>query len=117
MPAKRARSRDPTRKGDTIVLETVSWTSVAAPEGTAAHVLRSADGKWTALFFWERAEAGKPASGVPAADQLEADVISVRGRVLLGETASLDPAQRKGWADTDWENAKPYRMPLSDPLP
>ena len=93
------------------------WTSVAAPEGTAAQVLRSADGKWTALLFWQRADAAKPASGVPAADQPEAGVISVRGRVLLGETASLDAAQRKGWADTDWEHAKPYRMPLSDPLP
>ena len=93
------------------------WTSVAAPEGAAAQVMRSADGTWTALLFWERADARKPASGVPAADQPDADVISVRGRILLGETASLDPAQRKGWADTDWEHAKPYRMPLSDQLP
>jgi hypothetical protein len=93
------------------------WTSAAAPEGTAAQVLRSADGKWTALLFWERADAGKPAAGVPAADQPDADVISVRGRILLGETASLDPAQRKGWADTDWEHAKPYRMPVADPVP
>jgi hypothetical protein len=93
------------------------WTPVAAPEGTAAQVLRSADGKWTALLFWERADARNPASGVPAADQPETDVISVRGRVLLGETASLDPGERKRWADADWEHAKPYRMPVADTLP
>jgi hypothetical protein len=93
------------------------WIPVTAPEGTAAQVLHSADGKWTALLFWERPDAGKVAAGIPDADQPDPDVISVRGRLILGETSSLDPAQRKVWADTDWEHARPYRMPVNDPLP
>lgn len=113
----RADSWNPETARAVATLTGRGWTPVAAPEGIAAQVLRSADGKWTALLFWERADARNPASGVPAADQPEGDVISVRGRILLGETTSLDPRERKGWADADWEHAKPYRMPVADTLP
>ncbi len=53
------------------------WTAVAPPEGTQAQVVRSADGKWTALLFWERADADDPSAGVPAFDQ-QASLLSAR---------------------------------------
>jgi len=93
------------------------WTAVAAPDGTAAYGMRSADGNWTASLFWERADASDLAAGVPASDQPEDDVVSVRGKVVLGKTQAVDPAGLKRWADMDWEHAKPYRMPVDDKLP
>lgn len=93
------------------------WTAVPAPDGTAAQVVRSADGKWTAILFWERGDAGDPATGVPASDQPDNSTIAVRGKVMFGETQSLDPGRHKRWADMDWEHAKPYRMPVDDTLP
>jgi len=90
------------------------WAAVAPPEGTHARVLRSADGQWTALLFWERADADDPTAGIPSADQPEDNVISVRGKVVIGEADDIDPAGLKSWADADWEHAKPYRMPVDD---
>lgn len=93
------------------------WSVVEAPAGVAARVMRTADGKWTAALFWERADKDDPASGVPASDRTDAGAISVRGKLLIGETKSLDLDKRKRWADVDWEHAVPYRMPADDAAP
>ena len=93
------------------------WTTARAPRGTAAQVLRTDDGKWTAAVFWERSEPGRYAYGMPAADQPDKKTISVRGKVIIAPTDALRLDRRKRWADMDWKNAKPYRMPVSDKLP
>ena len=90
------------------------WTAVPAPAGVPATVLRSADGTLVAALFWERSQADKPGSAVPAAHDGDKDSVSVRGRlvVLKGDASQLSGL----WSTAvyDWKNSVPYLMPARD---
>ena len=90
------------------------WVPAEAPEGVPAQVLRSAEGTWTAALFWERCPDGNPGQGVPAETEPQGKSISVRGRLILYQGDPGRLAQRWAWAKTDWQHARPFRMPTSD---
>jgi hypothetical protein len=90
------------------------WVPAEAPEGVPAQVLRSAEGTWTAALFWERCPDGNPGQGVPAETEPQGRAISVRGRLILYQGDPGRLARRWAWAKTDWQHARPFRMPASD---
>jgi hypothetical protein len=95
------------------------WSEVPAPEGVPGKVFRSQDGVWTAGLFWERPSPEDPAKGIGELQEPGARTASVRGRLVVyrGELAEL--GRQWEWAQTDWSNAAPYRMPApgADPEP
>jgi hypothetical protein len=95
------------------------WQEIPALAGVPARVSRSADGAWSAGLIWERPAAEDPSHGISESQEPGARTVSVRGRLLLyrGEAAEL--SRQWAWAQADWGNAKPYRMPApgADPVP
>ena len=90
------------------------WKTVDAPDGVAAQVLRSADDKWTAAFFWEKSEDGKPGFGIPDTTDKKKDTLAARGKLLVFEGPVSTLRRRRGQTAYDWKNALPYSMPVSD---
>lgn len=90
------------------------WVPAKPPKAVPVQVLCSADGKWTAGFFWERSELDRPAWGIPTRGEKDGDTVSVRGRLCIYEGGPNALAERWSWASNDWNNAVPYRMPAGD---
>lgn len=88
-----------------------AWTEAAVPDGLPAKVLRSKDGARTAALFWERPAAGNPAKGVGELQEPGARTVSVRGRLVVCHGGPEELIRQWEWAQEDWENARPYRMP------
>src|SRR5262249_39336236 len=90
------------------------WTSEHAPEGVPALVRRSPDGAWVAALLWEQRETSDPARGL-LSPGLGAAGRSLRGRLYLfrGDVATLQ--ERWSRTDTEWQHARPYRMPVERP--
>ena len=89
------------------------WKMVDAPRGVAATVLRSPDEKWTAAFFWERSDDGRPAAGVPEVAYAKTGLLGVRGKLLLYKGPVSALSRRLGGARYDWKNSRPYDMPVT----
>jgi len=95
------------------------WSEAPAPDGVPAKAFRSKEGGWTAGLFWERSSPDDPAKGIGGLQEPGARTASVRGRLVVyrGEPAEL--SRQWEWAQADWSNAVPYRMPApeADPEP
>jgi hypothetical protein len=92
------------------------WTETAAPEGVPAKVFQLADGKWMAGVFWERPAPGDPAKGIGELQEPGSRTVSVRGRLVVCSGPEELIRQWK-WAQEDWRNAVPYRMPAPEAEP
>jgi len=105
------------REGVSARISGAGWREAKAPDGVPAKVLRSEDGRWTAALFWERSAEGDPLRGALALQEPESDTVSVRGRLRVYRG---DPDELMGqwqWAEADWRNAVPYRMPAVEGAP
>ncbi len=95
------------------------WSEAPAPDGVPAKAFCSKEGGWTAGLFWERSSPDDPAKGIGGLQEPGARTASVRGRLVVyrGEPAEL--GRQWEWAQADWSNAVPYRMPApgADPEP
>jgi len=79
--------------------------------GVPAKLLRSKDGAWTAGLFWERSAPEDPAKGVGDLQEPGARTVSVRGRLVVAQGGPAEFVRQWAWAEQDWCNARPYRMP------
>ena len=97
-----------------VQLDGKGWVPAKPPQAVPAQVLCSADGKWTAGFFWERSEPGRTVRGIPARGEQESDAVSVRGQLCVYRGKPDALAERWSWVKNNWKNAVPYRMPATD---
>jgi len=110
------------RSGEPIVQASLTgkgWSEGPAAEGVPAKLLRSEDGAWTAGLFWERSSPDDPAKGIGDLQEPGARTVSVRGRLVISEGGPAELVRQWAWAQQDWRNARPYRMPApgADPEP
>lgn len=100
-------------------LQGEGWADAVSPEGVPARVVRAQGGTWHAALFWERPVASDRCQGLAEKQEPGATTKSVRGRVVLWRGGPEQLAAQWKWAEADWRNAVPYRMPVpgGDPVP